>query len=332
MGGKALKHTETRRYDLEEYTFLCARLLPKLEKIFKTEVSLVESFSNKKDFGDMDVLVLGKRDNSVVKQLLIDNFDPKPGEIKCNGHVTSFEHKEFQIDLIFTDEENWETSKLFFKYGDLSNLLGKMYHKVNLKYGWNGLRMVIRDENDSALLGNMLISKDPKKMFEFMGLSWERYLEGFEEEKDVFDFIIQSRFFDPEAFKLENLNHVNKKRNKRRKGYNSFIKYVEDLKVIPKYTFDETDKTSHVKEIEDYFNVEIYKEIDRLQAEDNIKKEIRKKFNGKHVMDWANVKPGPLVAKHIEGFKRYIGKYFNNYILNNHQDNIMIDFLTYFNK
>jgi hypothetical protein len=133
MGGKALKNTFTRRYEKEEYHQLCEELLPKIAEIFDTEVSLVESFKHKETFGDMDVLVLGRRDNNEIKKILIEAFNPPPGEIHCNGHVISFEHKELQIDLIFTKESQWESSKLFFKFGDLGNLIGKMVKTIKIE-------------------------------------------------------------------------------------------------------------------------------------------------------------------------------------------------------
>ena len=132
MGGKALKNTFTRRYAKQEYHDLCKELLPILEEKFGTEVSLLESFSHKETFGDMDVLVLGRRDGDEIKKIL-HTFVPAPTEIHKNGHVVSFEHKELQIDLIFTKPDHWNSSKLFFKYGDMGNLLGKMYKVIKIE-------------------------------------------------------------------------------------------------------------------------------------------------------------------------------------------------------
>jgi len=332
MGGRALKKTFTRRYEKEEYHQLCEELLPKLAEIFDTEVSLVESFKHKETFGDMDVLVLGRRDNNKVKEILIKAFNPPPGQIYCNIHVVSFEHKELQIDLIFTKESQWESSKLFFKYGDLGNLLGKMYHKINLKYGFEGLKMVIRDLDDTKKLGEFIISTDGEKIFEFMGLSWDRYLQGFDNEQEIFDYIIQSRFFDPEAFKFENLNHINRKRNRRRKGYGEFVKFVEEANIKSNYTFDETDKTKHIQEIEEYFDVKITDEINRLQQAEKLRQEIAGKFDGRKVMEWGEIDPGPEVAKHIEGFKNHISeeKNYNQYMIEKSQEEIKSEFLKYF--
>lgn len=334
MGGRALKEVYTRRYEYSEYHSLCDELLPIISKIFNTEVSLVESFKDKESFGDMDILVLGEISNDLVKEKLIENFNPPPTQISCNSNVTSFEHKELQIDLIFTKESNWESSKLFFKFGDLGNLLGKMYNRVDLKYGFSGLVKVIRDENDSKKLGNVVISTEGKKIFEFMGLSWNRYCEGFNNEKEIFDYIIESRFFDPEAFKFENLNHTNRKRNQRRKGYKDFIKYVEDLKLKPKYTFDETDETKHIDEIEKFFNIDLKSIIKKYQDEDDIKKLIRSKFNGSKIIEWIDIKPGKIISILIEEFKEHISNTYdyNKYVLENTEKVIKNKFKKYYDE
>lgn len=335
MGGRALKKTYTRRYEHDEYHALCKELLPKIAEAFSTEVSLVESFKHKDSFGDMDILVRRRMDGNEIKRILIEYFNPPPGEIYVNSHVVSFEHKELQIDLIFTEEQDWESSKLFFKYGDLGNLLGKMYHKINLKYGFNGLKMVIRDLDDTKLLGELIISRDGEKIFEFMGLSWERYQQGFNNEQEIFEYIIQSRFFDPEAFKFENLNHVNRKRNRRRKGYGDFVKFVEDMEVKPNYTFDETDKVKHIKEIEEYFGTHIKDEIDRLQLQEKMRQESSQKFNGRKIMEWANIEPGPEIRRHVEGFRNYIKdktEDYHEYLRTASQEEVMVDFLTYYHK
>jgi len=333
MGGNALKAVFTRRYKKEEYHDLCSELLPVLKDKFDTDVCLVESFKHKETFGDMDILVKGLKDGNDIIEIL-NTFSPAPTQINTNSNVVSFEHREFQIDLIFTKEEEWESSKLFFKYGDMGNLLGKMYHKINLKYGFSGLVLVVRDVNDTRKIGQIIISTEGQKIFEFMGLSWDRYLEGFNNEQEIFDYIIQSRFFDPEAFKFENLNHINKKRNRRREGYKKFVNFVEDMEIKPNYTFDSTDKIKHIKEIETYFGYHITEKIKEMQNEDNIKKEIASKFNGRLVMEWGNIEPGISISKHIKGFRDYIreNRNYEAYILMTPLENIKSEFLTYLNK
>ena len=41
----------------------------------------------------------------------------------------------FQIDFIKVGEENWETSKNYFSYNDLGNLMGRLAQRLGVKYG-----------------------------------------------------------------------------------------------------------------------------------------------------------------------------------------------------
>lgn len=326
MGGKAIKNAYVRRYEKQEYFELCAKLLPKLKELFQTEVELVESFRDKKSFGDADVLVLGRFDHSKIVSVL---RNLEPNEIFKNGHVYSFDYAELQIDLIFTKSEEWESSKLFFKWGDTGNIVGKIYHRLGCKYGYSGLIMPIRDLDDSKKVGDILISQDGKKIFEFLGLSWDRYLEGFNNEKEMFDYIVQSRFFNPESFKLENLNSINKKRNKRRKVYGEFVDYVS--KMESKYTFTDLDKKSHLKKMEEFFECPISEKIAELRKEELFKKSLSEKFNGELVMKWSGKTEGKEVGELLERFKNYVEKDFKQYLIDTDKEIIEKHFKEFFN-
>lgn len=327
MGGKALKHTYTRRYHKNEYHELCKILLHQLQQNFNTDVILVESFRDKDSFGDADFLVLNKNLNHSKIIMILRTFNPN--EIFKNGHVYSFDYNNFQIDLIITDQEIWETSKLFYKWSDFSNLIGKIYHRLGCKYGYSGLILPIRDLEDSKKVGDILISTDGKKIFEFLGLSWNRYLEGFNNEYEMFDYIVQSRFFNPESFKLENLNSINKKRNKRRKVYGEFVDYVS--KMESKYTFTELDKSSHLKEMEEFFECPISDKIAELRKEELFKKSLAEKFNGELVMEWSGKTEGKEVGLLLERFKNYVEKDFKQYLIDTDKEIIEKHFKEFFN-
>jgi hypothetical protein len=128
MGGSALGHTGVRRYKADEFHELVKEVLPKVEKAFNTKVELVRSYKSKESFGDMDILVLDKNsllDNSL--DLINESFHPT--DIVSNANVISFDYKNLQIDLIFTEESNWETSRVFFAFNVLGNLMGRIYNK-----------------------------------------------------------------------------------------------------------------------------------------------------------------------------------------------------------
>jgi hypothetical protein len=164
MGGSALKDYGVRRYLKDEFNNLSDELIPKIGELFKTDVELVKSYNNKESFGDMDLLVLNNGSSHFLypSDLIIENLKPKG--ISKNSNVISFEYKELQIDLILTKSNNWETSKVFFAYNDLGNLMGRIYNSLGFKWGFDGLKYV--HKIDDKVLGEIMVSKNPRDEIE----------------------------------------------------------------------------------------------------------------------------------------------------------------------
>jgi hypothetical protein len=298
MGGLALQHTGTRRYAKDEFYSLAAKLLPQIEQAFETKAVLVLSYRNKESFGDMDILVLNDRSNMVknAESIIREKFNPK--DVVKNSSVISFDHQELQIDLIFTPVSNWETSQVFFAYNDLGNLMGKIFHRFGLKYGFDGLKYVYRIDND-RVLDEIVISKNMPLVFSFLGLSWERFEQGFDNLEDIFDYVISSPYFNPESFKLENLNAINRRRNNRRKVYNQFVDYVKDME--PKYDFYD-NRDSYIPQIALFFpEANLLQRIADLHKLEQRKKANHAKFNGSLIMERFPELSGPNLGKVLYG-------------------------------
>lgn len=333
MGGKALKNTITRRYQKDEFEKLSKEIIPKIERSFGTKASLVKSFHSKESFGDMDILLMSLikdkdflRKISNINQILKEDFGAN--EIFSNGNCISFDYKKLQIDLILTSFENWEIANVFYSYNDLGNLMGKIYHKFNLKYGFDGLKYIHR-KNDQKL-GTYIVSKNPRKIFDFICLDYDRFLKGFETIEDVFDYVIGSKFFNAESFKFENLNAINRRRNKRRPNYNAFIEYVKD--VDKKFEFNK-DKDSYLPIIDAFFpEANLLDKIQKSEEEFKRLQFLNSHFNGKLIMKRHPELQGKELGAAIKGFKEKIEKErpFNNYlegkISSSNQHEIMQDF------
>ena len=203
MGGNALKIAKTRRYEKEEYLDLVLEfrtILNNLNVISKETIS----FSNKQSFGDLDILIKKSSLNKDVFSLIQENF--KPTEIYCNNTVYSFDYKEFQIDFILVEDENWETSINYFNY-DLGNLIGRVVYQLGFRFGDYGLKLIYLHKNGGKKF-EIIISKNPKKIYEFLGFDYNRYLKGFDTIEDVFNFVIDSYYFNPKIFSFENLKFL----------------------------------------------------------------------------------------------------------------------------
>jgi hypothetical protein len=215
MGGKALKilGIETERKSTSEHLRIESTLIPIISELFKTEVKGVKFYRNKESHGDLDLLILNNGNLGDIYEKL-KSFGP----IHKNGNVYSFEYDKYQIDLILQTDENWVFCDSFFNYDPCGNLIGKISHKFGLKFGFSGLVYPFRAFS-GRLTQNIIISKDTEKIFKFLGLDYDKYTEGFNTVEEIFDWIVSSKYFCGENFLMENLNHIDRKRNKKRKTY-----------------------------------------------------------------------------------------------------------------
>jgi len=226
MGGNALKNTFTRRYEAIEFHALATEMNLLISDIFERSY-IFKSWDSKESFGDMDVLIQLKPDQNPL-EIIKDIFNPS--EIYHNGSCFSFDYKELQIDFIITSEENWETSIVYLKYGDLGNLMGRISKPLfGLKYGHDGLVFTIVDEDNNQTYGELVVSKTPKDIFEFLGFDWYKFCIGFNSMEDMFDYVKSSKYFNAKLFDFDELNHQNRTRNRKREGYCKFIEYVKDF-------------------------------------------------------------------------------------------------------
>jgi hypothetical protein len=321
MGGAALSHLGVRRYNSDEFYQLAKELVPLVKEAFNTEVELTKSYKNKPDFGDMDLLVLNTGNLGMIEEVIRKNFCPR--DIHHNGNCYSFDYKDLQIDLIITPLSNWETSKVFFSYNDLGNLMGKIYHKFGLKYGYDGVKYIHRI--DDKKLGDFVVTKDMKKAWEFIGCSWDRYEKGFDEMEDIFNYIIESPYFDYKSFHMENLNAINRKRNKRRKVYQLFLKYIETNNITKSNVWAK-DKSEYWNQIGNFFPESNFIEnVKDFQEKERVKRELHFKFNGKLIMDRFSELRGEILGKAIKNFKSRFED-FDQYVTDNTPESIMEDF------
>ena len=92
MGGKALKHTVTRRYSALEYTEILPQIVDKLKNTLYVEP--VKAYRGKESFGDADIVVVfegGVNPIEIIKQQFL------PNEIVHNGSVISFDYKQLSL-------------------------------------------------------------------------------------------------------------------------------------------------------------------------------------------------------------------------------------------
>lgn len=303
MGGRALKNTPTRRYQRKEFDEISSELVEILNKDF-SQVAIPLFYSKKESFGDADIIVDTTGFSKNMREYIEETFSPN--EIFHNGNCWSFDYKELQVDIITTSAEHFMTNYHYLAYNDLGNFIGRIAHGLGFKYGQEGLwyEHYFKDQN----IGKISISRDYRKIFEFLELSYDRWLEGFETLEDVFEYIVQSKYFDYEMFQLKSLNKINRERNLKRASYMSFLEYIEENHKDKSYQFEDKE-VSMVRAIEFFPDANIELNIRKMEYEYCKKEYIKAKFNGGQVMRRFGLQGKELGDALIE-FKEYMLEHF----------------------
>ena len=307
MGGKALS-TESARISPDEFKKLSDELLPILSHSF-TKIAVIPAYTNKLDFGDMDILVSGHYKVNEEKCKLIMKAIGA-AEYSLNGTCASFgkyvDGKLFQIDLVSVESGQFNFAYNYFSFNDLGNLLGRIAHKAGFKLGWQGLMRVIRDpKNDARVVGELVITLDWKEAIEFLGYKYDsNFVPSTLEE--MFEFAASSEFCNKSIYILENRNHQARTRDRKRKSYSEFLKWLETSQ-IP--AFDWSNKVEIRKEFLDKAFIkwpEFKKDYDKTMSEFDEVQKSKEVFNGTLVNKITGLSGNDL-GVFIESFKNSHG-------------------------
>ncbi len=320
MGGKALNRygVTTERKNTEEFLRIGLEIK---DRVFRDwngivlDTEIVTCYHTKPDHGDLDLLIcLSEGAGINWKSYIEEKFNPQA--IHANGNVYSFDYQNFQIDFIPIQESMWETAKTYYSYDPLGNIMGKTFHKFGLSYGWDGLFYKFRNFN-GRLAQNILLTNDARRIFEFADYDYDRYLQGFETLEDIMKFTINTKYFDAQIFQMDNLKSIDKKRNRKRKSYHIFLKYLEENNLtLRSYKFQK-NKELYLPMIDAKFpEAKLWEKLNSLQAKDREDKILSQKFNGDIVMSWLPDLKGKELGHAIGKFKESLGDEYREFILN----------------
>ena len=321
MGGAALKIAKTKRATRAEFDTLSGELIDVLKITFKN-VAIPLFYNNKESFGDIDIIISTDGVNKNIKEYITETFNPL--EIFHNGNCWSFGYKDVQVDLITTSDEHFDSLLDYMGHNDKGNLIGRLAHHKGLKFGDMGLwyEHYFKDIN----LGKIILCKDPRRIYEFLDLDYNRNLKGFDDLNDIFEFISNSKYFDWRLYRLKNLNKVNRERNLKRKSYMSFLDWIDKNKRDDKDLNEELFKDFDLNKVAEAFpEANLITEIRRLEYEECKSLYIKAKFNGGDVMRKYGFQ-GKELGDIMSGFQVHVNKHYNvfykEFILNRPKDGI----------
>lgn len=273
MGGNAFENTD--RLTAEEYSNICDDIGWLLRNVMSedTHFCIPPSVREKADFGDVDILVVGSKIEDSLKQM--KNGFMVFGEIKNpSGYnlLVNFEGKRVQIDLNKIADNDFRFGKEYFAWNDLGNLIGRIAHRQGLKFGHDGLWYI--HNKGSQKLGEIQLTRAWYRAIDYLGFDVHKYSEGFDTYLEMFEWVKNSKYFDPCAYPLEHRNHQARMRDSKRKTYNAFLKYVN---------FDqeyyESDKAAFLEKHK-YAFILLGPEIAQLDKEYELNTTAKEKMNG----------------------------------------------------
>jgi hypothetical protein len=230
MGGNAIKAVveNPSRLSKEEYLSVQKQITDILDLNNNTlHYHAVQSFADKQDFGDLDVIVVSKKRNDEELNNLINNNKYK---FVKNGDVTSFvfeakQGKLFQVDIIYSSVLNFDIACAYHGKGDVGNLIGRIAKQMGLKFGHDGLWYI--HKKDTYVVGEILLSKEMDQILLFLGFDSNTFNKGFETKEDVYRFVTSSPYFHPSFYLWENRDHASRVRDMKRPLYHGFLEFIK---------------------------------------------------------------------------------------------------------
>lgn len=315
MGGNVFPGLN-RRYGKDEYLALADELKPKFDVLF-SKWNVAPTFESKETFGDMDVVGVPRFAFSVEILAVAFGLHYSPPEkllkyltpIKNNGGTWSLIYKDFQLDLITCPDKEYEFTKRYMGVGDRGNFVGKLAHQLGLKFGHDGLWMVVRTD-DNHQLGEILLTLDPDVAEKFLDV---KPLVNPKTLEDIFENVAASRYFNPEGFLLENNNAVARVRDKKRPSYNAMLEWSSKLPVPNGGWFPRVkDKSVYLDRIFLAFP-DAKKEWTELWHKKEVLDKFRVMFNGDLVSEWTGLQ-GKQLGEFMVILKQHLRP---EYVVNN---------------
>lgn len=238
MGGNAMKHVGVTRQPAADYIAITTAVIGKLRALFPgIGCQPILAYGQKESFGDSDILIESTHLPPGWIEQVKAGFAPQ--DLIVNGDVVSFDFRAMQIDLITTPAEEMAFAASYYAFNDLGNLMGRIAHKMGLKYGHDGLWKLLRD-NDQVF-AEILITRDVANTFALLGYDHGRYLQGFETLDEVFEFAASTPYFHRQIYLLDNRNAASRVRDAKRPSYTAFLKWIEDKPELDRYTWSAWD-------------------------------------------------------------------------------------------
>lgn len=224
MGGKAFGF-EAKRMDKWEYEDTLALNLARIDssQVFPSMGKGVISYSTKETFGDIDILVPSE---SFSFDKFWDKHKFRYKGYKRNGGVISLlDKQDRQIDIITTPLNIYWIHFNYLAYNDMGNFIGRIAKSLNLKYGHDGLSLIVRYKGDSTRkIGVIPVSTDVQFIYNLLDIPYRCY----DTMEQIYKDIMSSKYYHKDSFLLEKQSHHARVRDRKRNSYHGMLDFIKE--------------------------------------------------------------------------------------------------------
>ncbi len=184
--------------------------------------------------------------------------------------------------------------------------MGRIHHKLGVKCGHSGASIVVRE--NEYVLGEIELTQDINIILEIAGVDSAIWHKGFDALEEIYEYVISSKYFDPDIYLLDNRNHYARTRDKNRSTYNGFLNYIRDNNVPAKYKFAKTEYKGGYNIREPYYTDIVLKYFPFVEEQVNLlfkKRELQKGFREKFPPELLMRETG-LKGKELGAFYTFI--------------------------
>lgn len=292
---------------------LCSRgVLDTLYENFRN-VYIPLSYSNKTDYGDIDVVCTFKKPVEEIAENLRKDLNLSEEHIKVlsDKNISFLFMDKVQVDLLHSD--NYLFSYLYHCYNDLGGLLGTLCKAHGFKLKDDGLYYDVFESLDSTKkLGEILVYKDWNQVIHMLGLppylSTSHSSMPFDTLEDIFKYVASSPSFRVEFFLPESLTAKQRNRIGKRATYIKFLDWIrENKETLPSL------ETKPFHKISLFTACSIAARKASEIIDDHLEQEeFKKHFNGDLVAEWTG-----LQGKSLGALLNYLNQksWFKEFIL-----------------
>jgi hypothetical protein len=305
MGGNLFKLGRRPR---AEYLVIETAVREFLDSLLGDGYRVPRYYASKPDFGDLDVVVSRAAIEAVGGwERFCEAVAAGLGvtQSKSVGHVYSTVVRDFQVDYFVRTPELFEATYHYLSFNDLGNLIGKIYRRLGLKYGEDGLSYVFRREAQPSYKRELLISRDWPRILGFLELDVAAWQAGFDRLEDMFAWVVASPYFSVAPY--EEQDRTMQRRAKGRPTMARFIAWLEATNLDTRCAYLE-GRDAYVESIAAAFpEAELPQALAHERALEREAAALRSKFDGELVREWTG-----LDGKQLGAFLRRFARSYPN--------------------